>query len=579
MFSLRGGPYLLILCVTCLGLPAFADTPESDSVDAIAEAEAPSVTVEPKPAAVPAVRTKPAPAPKKMPAQAPEQMAAVTALPAAKSPLTIDARGSSTFHAMENADLRPLDERSDRAIIDSDDRRFFGHSDLWLDVGYQVNPSLKTYTSFKYDVMWRDDQIGRSEGSGGDLNIYSMFMNYQPVDQGATQWGLRLGRQPFSIGGLPRDYMLAGTLDALVLNVDSRFGDLRILAVDFFGGNALPEVGYRFYKDGRSATYNLRGETNTVRSGLVYEFLGKKHSDLPLTVKAYYFYASIGGGPIEASGADVTYGGALGNYRDADYQHMMGTRFNYIHEIKTNHDLTFYGEFAQSTGIDRKPLTERDVTTDGMAYGGGLDYVLGNKKSKRRLRLNAEYYLFEGADHGAVDALEFNRGFVGFKGDRIGGNTLGRYLSWRPSSHVDAYGVVNTPQDQSRAAGTSFVHLSLSLGLDKWGLNTSGWLLMDTGSSFAADTNFQDLVGPPPFGRTMAEFEAQRRLGKVLGVAMDVQVSYQANENLKFLIEYGQFMPDEFYELEVDRLAGENRAMLGGQAEFRVARAGAEVSF
>ena len=261
MFSLRGGPYLLILCVTCLGLPAFADTSESDAVDPVAEAEAPSVTVEAVPAPVPMVRKKPAPAPKKMPVPAPEQ-AAAPAVPAAKSPLTINARGSSTFHAMENADLRPLDERSDRAIIDSDDRRFFGHSDLWLDVGYQVNPSLKTSTSFKYDVMWRDDQIGRSEGSGGDLNIYSMFMNYEPVDQGATKWGLKLGRQPFSIGGLPRDYMLAGTLDALVLNVDSRFGDLRILAVDFFGGNALPEVGYRFYTDGRSATYNLRGETN-----------------------------------------------------------------------------------------------------------------------------------------------------------------------------------------------------------------------------------------------------------------------------------------------------------------------------
>ena len=214
-----------------------------------------------------------------------------------------------------------------------------------------------------------------------------------------------------------------------------------------------------------------------------------------------------------------------------------------------------------------------------MAYGGGLNYAIGNRKSKRRLRLNAEYYLFEGSDHGAVDALEYNRGFVGFKGSRIGGHTLGRYLSWRPSSHVDAYGVVHTPQDQSRAAGTSFVHVNLALGLDKWGLNTSGWLLMDTGSSFAADSDFQGLVGPPPFGRTMAEFEAQRRLGKVLGIAADIQVSYQANDNLKFLIEYGQFVPNEFYEIEVDRLAGENRAMLGGQAEFKVARAGAEVSF
>ena len=65
---------------------------------------------------------------------------------------------------MDNADLRSLDERSDRAIIDSDDRRFFGHSDLWMDLSYEVDDELTTHTSFKYDVMWRDDQIGRSEG-------------------------------------------------------------------------------------------------------------------------------------------------------------------------------------------------------------------------------------------------------------------------------------------------------------------------------------------------------------------------------------------------------------------------------
>ena len=78
----------------------------------------------------------------------------------------------------------------------------------------------------------------------------------------------------------------------------------------------------------------------------------------------------------------MTYGGALGNYRDADYQHMMGTRFNYEHSIKSNHSVAFYGEYAQSMGIDRKPLTERDVTTDGMPYGGGWIIELGRALTK-----------------------------------------------------------------------------------------------------------------------------------------------------------------------------------------------------
>ena len=90
---------------------------------------------------------------------------------------------------MDNADLRSLDERSDRAIIDSDDRRFFGHSDLWMDLSYEVDDELTTHTSFKYDVMWRDDQIGRSEGSGGDLNIYSLYLHHRPKTDGKSAWG------------------------------------------------------------------------------------------------------------------------------------------------------------------------------------------------------------------------------------------------------------------------------------------------------------------------------------------------------------------------------------------------------
>ena len=67
--------------------------------------------------------------------------------------------------------------------------------------------------------------------------------------------------------------MLEGTLDALVLNFDSSIGDLRVLAFDFFGGSALPELGYRFYTDGRQATYNLRGKRIPFAPGLFMSFL------------------------------------------------------------------------------------------------------------------------------------------------------------------------------------------------------------------------------------------------------------------------------------------------------------------
>ena len=499
-----------------------------------------------------------------------------TSLATADEKLDIEVIATSAFHSMDNADLRSLDESSDRAIIDSDDQRQFGHSDMQLRLKYRVNPNLTTYSNFKYDLIWRDDQAGRAIGSRGNISVFTLFFEHRLWSSDNGEAVFAMGRQPFSIGAVPRDYILGGTADAATLRLSGNWGQLRVLGLDFFGGNNLPETGYRYFNEGRETTYNLRGETNTLRTGAVYEWLPKGDEALPLTLKAYYFYASVGGGPIEASGADVTYGGAIGNYRDADYQHLMGARARYDHRFKASHELSFYGEYAQSMGIDRKPTTERDVKTDGAGYGGGINYVLSGPF---RTSLNAEFYHFDGARYGAVDALEFNRGFVGFKGERIGGNTLGRYLAWRPSSHLDAFGVVHTPQDQSRSAGTAFVHAQLSLGYGKVDVRGSWWLMMDTGKSFAAENQFASLIDPPPFGRTLAEFQAQDRMGKTLGQAMDLQLKYTVDANLSFLVDFGVFLPDEFYAIQVDRLAGETRAMLGGEAPFWVGRAGAVVTF
>ena len=111
---------------------------------------------------------------------------------------------------------------------------------------------------------------------------------------------------------------------------------------------------------------------------------------------------------------------------EIDYQHMAGTRFNYKQDFFYEQRHLLYGEFAHSMGIDRKPLTERDVTTDGMAYGGGFHY---QRVGRMRAGLNVEYYFFEGSSHGAVDALEFDRGFVGFGVTALVGIRLDRYLS------------------------------------------------------------------------------------------------------------------------------------------------------
>ncbi len=495
-------------------------------------------------------------------------------------PLTVKVNSTSAVYFTENGDFRELDESNDRAVIDSDDRHLFGHSDVTARVRYQADDAVTFNTDLRLDVVWKDDQLGRTAGSSGNLSVFRLNMDYQAVKSETFALNFVLGRQAFSIGGVPYDYILAGTLDALTATADlGALGRLRVLGVDFFGGNGLPENGYLYYRDGRQTTYNLRGETNTLRTGLIYEFdksFGSTQAEKSVfSAKGYYFYATIGGGPIEESGADITFGGALGNYRDADYQHLAGTRLSYESGFgKTQ--LKVFGEFNRSMGIDRKNPNERDVKTDGNAFGGGivLDTSISDELS---VGLHANWYHFDGSSY-ASDGLEFERGFVGFKGLRIGGQTVGRFLSWRPSSHVDASGLVYAPHDQSRVSGTQFLHAGLNLTVKKLRLLVDTWLMKDTSTTFL-DVARLDSLPRPPFGRTKAEFAAQERLGKDLGMSVDLGLEYEASKTLTIIGGVGLFLPGDYYAIQVDRVAGNQLASLGGDASFIAGWLGGRVSF
>ncbi|MEE2788094.1 MAG: hypothetical protein VX589_12195 [Myxococcota bacterium] len=492
--------------------------------------------------------------------------------------LTLKVSTTTSVHAMENADFRELDESSDRAVIDSDDRRLFGYTDVWATLGYDVNDEVRFNLQTQYDVLWRDDQLRRSAGSTGGFNVYQLNVDYTPIDGRNLKTAFRAGRQRFRIGGAPRDYMLDGTLDAITMTLESRkIGRFRLLGIDFFGGNGLPQTGYFYYRDGRQTTYNLRGETNTLRTGLVYEFDDLVIKKLPIEARAYYFYATIGGGPIEESGADITYGGALGNYRDRDYQHMMGARMTYDDDVTKNFRLLAYGEFARSMGIDRKPVTDRDVDTTGHAYGGGVDAQL-KLNAANRLELGVEWYHFDGSNF-ASDGLEFERGFVGFKGQRVGGNVVGRYLAWRPSSFVDASGVVFAPHDRARVTGTEFLHARLGGKFSKLYLSVGWWMFKDTSSTFLRLSDLDSAGFNFPFGHTDAEYRAQARLGKDVGQAIDGEIRVDLNQALTVFAEAGAFLPGDYYAIEVDRVAGDQRTSLGGDATFLVGRLGVEVNF
>ncbi|MCB9554335.1 MAG: hypothetical protein H6705_21095 [Myxococcales bacterium] len=486
---------------------------------------------------------------------------------------------TSSVFATDNRDLRKLDESSYDAIRYSDDRRDFAHSDVLATLGYTTEAAVRFDLQVKFDTLWGEDQLNRRSGAGGAINVYQLSTTYAPLDTDLVGVAFTIGRQPFTIGGVPNDYLLAGTLDAITATLDLRaLGRFRVLALDFFGGNDLPSTGYQYYRSGVEPQFGLRGDTNTLRHGVVYEIDDDAIEGLPIEARLFWFYALIGGGPVETSGADITRGGLNGNYADNDYQHMAGGRVAWVHDFEGGGEVRVYGEYARSEGIDRKEVVARDVVTSGNAYGGGVD-LDWNATPDFALLFGAEFYHFDGARY-ASDGFEFERGFVGFKGARIGGMTLGRQSAWRPASHVDALGVRHTPHELSRVAGTQFLHVGAGAALQGTRLTVDYWLLDDTGTSFLDPADLDDLP-EPPFGYTRGEFAGEARMGLRLGQAFDVRVEQALGEHFSLHLGYGRFMPGDYYGVEVDPIASTDaqETALGGGEAFWVVDFGGRVAF
>lgn len=486
---------------------------------------------------------------------------------------------TSSVFALDNRDVRPLSDRNYDAIHYSDDRRDFAHSDVLATLGYTTEQAVRFDLQLKYDTLWGEDQLNRRSGTGGAFNVYRLSTTYSPLDADAIGVSFTLGRQPFTIGGVPRDYLLAGTLDAITAVVDLRgLGRVRVLALDFFAGNDLPSTGYQFYRDGVEPQFGLGGETNTLRHGVVYELDDDAIEGLPIEARAFWFYALIGGGPIETSGADISRGGLNGNFSDRDYQHMMGGRLAWVHDFEIGGALRVYGEYARSEGIDRKDVEARDVVTAGNAYGGGVDLEWFASKDLAVL-FGAEFYHFDGARY-ASDGLEFERGFVGFKGARIGGMTLGRQSAWRPASHVDYKGVLHAPHDIDRTAGTRFLHIGAGAALYGTRLTVDYWLLDDTGTSFVDFARLDDQPNSP-FGYVKDEFRAQERMGEALGQAFDVRVEQALGETFSLHLGYGMYLPGAYYGVEINPIAstGASEPALGGGETFWVVDFGGRMAF
>jgi hypothetical protein len=506
--------------------------------------------------------------------------------PDAPEDLELEFKMRSEFHAFDNLDLRALDESSDQAIIDSDDNHNFAYSSLSAFIGYQVNSSTRVNIGLSHNGMWGEDQIGREAELVGALGFSHLSIIYDAVDTDNFSLNFSLGRQPFEIGGVPRDYILSDLVDALVVTADMGIGGaLRILAVDFFTNHDLPDAAFARYIGGSESFRGLRGDTYTLRTGAIYE-----NDDIVdgLDLRLFAFHADIGGGRIDETGADVSFGGTLGNFSDNDFVNLFGGRVSYRYDIdESGSHVRVFGEFANSQGIDRKEVVARDVEITGNAMGGGLEFEY-NVSDSVGFYAAGDFYKFDGPNF-AGDGLEFDHGFVGFKGKRVGGLNLGRYAGWYPSAHTSNDGFEYNPHDVERASGTQFIHGALSGSFSGLTLRADLWMLKDSGSSFlnndasGAERTPEQVAAAiddidPPFGYSRDEFFAQARLGKDLGMELNVSMAYDVNDALEVFAVYGVFLPGEFYEIEINKVAGTALGSADPQ-DFFAFTAGASVVF
>ncbi|MCB9506635.1 MAG: hypothetical protein H6697_03085 [Myxococcales bacterium] len=488
--------------------------------------------------------------------------------------VAVDVRVVGEVVSTDNADLLPTDESSQDAIDETDDRATFGSSALMITS--QVDP-------IRNARLRAEGALFGAFGDGGSdptLVLGEASAALTLVRAGSFAWSVTGGRQPFEIGGVAHDYVLAGTVDGFTSTLDFGHGlEVRGLLFDLFSPSEALDPSYRYSRPGRDRPSGQRGETNTYRRGVVLQAVDPFGLD-GLDVRAFAFFASIGGSYIDGTGSDISRGGLIGNFRDRDHVSVLGARAAYAIALGDLGSLRPSFEFARSSGVDRKEVNAVDVDLGGNALGAALALQL-DPASEMSIGLAGEWNRFDGAKY-SVSGLEYQRGFVSLFGDRAGGLVSGRMAGWRPSAYVDADGVLHAPDDVARAAGTDMLHVGLSLGLADTTLRVGFWNYVDTRES-AFDQSTLDFVDPP-YGYSREEFAAQVRAGRRLGMELDVEVSQAVAEGFgRLYLRGGAFAPGDYYDAEISRVAtpraGEGFGRLGGaeSATFWALLAGAEI--
>jgi len=457
------------------------------------------------------------------------------------------------FHEVNNLDFRRLDEdNGDQAILDSDDRSGFVFSGIGLNLDYEVDDQVDLSVAATHRGLWGTDQLGGTNAFGGWIYFTGLYVDYHPWgEDGVT---IRMGRQPFEIGGLAgtRDYVWADIND--MIRVDVPLGgvvSLTLIPIDVAASTPnTDDVNFAGYiASSTRSPWNFRGRNRNLRHGAV---LRVNPGDMGLQATAYGFFTSVGAGGARrdgtpGTGADISYAGELGNFADNDYVMNGGVRVQY-----ETGNLGVYGQFEGSYGEDRKEKVAYDVDTTGAAWGAGAVYRPPENDSGPTFKLS--YFEALGAAY-EDDGMQYSHGYVGMKGRQIDGLIANRYLGLHPTAYLGWAGVEDELHESDRKAGTRMIQGRIGYqGLGPVTILANGLFLQDTGFT-RLDLDDLDTIDPP-YGYSREAFAAQERIGKVIGVEADLDVWVKASDHMSFNVSGGVFLPGGYYKTEVARVAG-----------------------
>ncbi len=454
------------------------------------------------------------------------------------------------YHDYNNLDFRALDESTDQSILDSDDRGRFAFTGAALELGYRPDDNTRFVLGASYRGMWGGHQIGNVNDFGGWVFFTSLYAEWSP-SKASYQPMLRIGRQRFDLGGMggAREFIYGNVIDAIRLDFPiPRIGWISTIPFEIVSASSGDDdISFiRYIGQSQMQIFGFRGDRMTWRSGGV--FVANPDALPEFDARAHLFYTHVGG---LGTGSDITYQGLLGNFSDKDYVVNYGVRASYtVGEL-----VTPFAEFNGSFGIDRKEQVAQDVDTNGFAWSAGA--ILNMRRdddSGWGGSAQARYFESQGPAYGS-NGLQYSHGYVGMRGRKVGGLIANRFFGWHPTSYSGVNGVNTTEHDTRRRSGTRVVEVRGDIQAPgPISFSAGWWFLQDTGVTNLDPDDLDTIT--PPFGYSRRQFEAEERLGKVLGNEFNLAIGAQMSNSLSLNLQGAIFLPGEFYEIEISRVAG-----------------------